>query len=95
MNLTTHAFRTAFAPRELEWTFDPTRADTSKLAAWAVWQSACGEYQITYDGTQETYTLQVLTRPMPNHKLWQQVGAPHADLELAQAAANKHWRSHA
>jgi hypothetical protein len=91
MNLTTHTFGTPTKRQRaavVEWTVDPTRVDPADNPAWAVWESACGEYRVVFDGTTDTFSPQ---RRRPCHVGIEWVpttGNDYRSLEAAQAAAS-------
>lgn len=63
MNLTTHAFVQLARGGVVTWTDEPTRMDAnSNNPAWAVWESACGEYRIVFDGATDSFSPQMKRR---------------------------------
>ena len=77
---------------------DP-RTDDADEPAWAVWDTACGEYRISYDASTDAYTpLRVIRQPRSDVVLartWVPITCDQPTLEQAMSAINDyHCRLH-
>lgn len=93
MNLVTHAFRHRVSHDTLVWTDDPTRVDSADHPAWAVWESACGDYRVVFDGASDTFSPQSRTLGTYGHVEWTTLAPSTPSLEQAQQVAGEVHRA--
>lgn len=92
MNLTTFAFR---RPKNaILWTDNPTRIDPADHPAWAVWETACGQYRIVFDGASDTFSPQ-RRHDTDNGTEWSSLSTDKHTLDEAQHVVERLGVHHA